>query len=155
MEIECPSCGAKFSVRTRSETGTGTQRKLNRLSKNKMNICEVLVDLPRTAYNDIPIVAGVTVKELQGLLYKKKIARWRRGDKKNSTGGWNYHQVQAELSLLLGNKIVTMTTPEEDNFTGQLFEAKPTPRYYMTNEQKLRFRQKIKPNGGKLNAQDR
>jgi hypothetical protein len=126
-EIQCPNCGHRFFIKTRAKLGQGTQRGklLTTLSKNKQNILNVLRGLsPRT----------LSVRELQKILYDQNIKRYTRKDRETPTGQWNYHLVQAELSILVGAGYVKMTKGSEERWDGQRFIARPVPKYYVEQQ---------------------
>jgi len=125
----CPICG--FQVETRAPIGKGTQavKDKKQLNRNEMSVGDIIVDSEKK----------LTVRQVQGILYDKGIKRQQRREKE-PTGQWNYQQVQTTLSNLLGMKLVTMTKARE--FLDDLgFGARPTPHYFMTPEQKERFKE--------------
>lgn len=142
MNVECPECGHNFHVQTRARMGQGTQKQLKTLNKNKMILCDIFIEYSQNK---------MSARAVQSVLYTpaKITKRWRRGDKDEPTGGWNYHHVQANLSLLVGNNIISMTGAE-DRFNGQEFRAQPVPKYWMTDNQQIRYTRVIKPSGGIL-----
>jgi len=129
--VICDRCGNEFEVETRAPIGEGTQaaKDLKKLNPNLLAIGRILFA------SDKPLV----VQEVQRLLYDKGIKRHDRGQK-IATGGWDRHEVQVDLSRLVGAELVTMTKAAEfvDDFG---HGAKPTPRYFMTPEQKERFKE--------------
>lgn len=135
--VKCPKCGHVF--RARARLGEGTRKKLLTLDTNKINLLEVLgehVDEPKT------------VREIQNVLYRKNVPRWRREDKEHATGGWNYHDIQWILSILVYNKLMTMSLDLKEGFDGQQFISEPkAPRYWMTEKQRTYFEEVRKNNG--------
>lgn len=129
MNVICPNCGFQHSVETRGKTGGGTRRALKTLNWNKRVLCEMLMFAKK----------DLTVREVQKLLYDKRLPRLKRGEK-DPSGGWNYHDVQANLSLLVGNDIISMNTVGEDSFDGQDYFVTPTPRYYVSAFQEEQYR---------------
>jgi hypothetical protein len=89
--------------------GAGTQQKIKRLNESKKVILTVLQE---------NIGKKLTVRDVQGKLTVKKL--WR-----------NYHQVQADLSLLVGNKYVQMSQDSAEVFDGQGWRSKPVPKYWV------------------------
>jgi len=138
MKIVCPSCGFKHNVRSRGKVYGGTRKEIKSINYNKQVLCRVLTYAKK----------DLTVREVQGVIYVQRIARLKRGEK-NPSGGWNYHQVQADLSLLVGNQIITMTSPGKESFNGQEYVISPIPKYYMTEHQKIQLL-KIKEKGWRL-----
>lgn len=137
--VRCPKNGSPCPIRTRAKIGEGTQSAKRRktLNQNQLAIGQILADLDRQ----------LTVRQVQGILYEKRIKRQQRREKIPS-GQWNYHNVQTDLSELRGLDVVTMTIAKEfyDEYG---FGARPIPRYYMTELQKERF-SKIKAGQGRL-----
>jgi len=123
----CPNCG--YNLPTRAKIGEGTQKAKDKekLNQNQIAIGQVLSESGRP----------LTVKQVQGILYKKGIKRHKRGEE-TPTGEWNYHLVQMDCSILLGLKLVSMTRAKEF-FDEYGFGARPIPHYSMTEEQKKRF----------------
>ncbi len=135
MRTLCPKCGHGFDVRERAPLGSGTQRKMKKMTVNKELLLEVLHD------TDEPL----TVQEVQKVLFKKGWKRWQRGDGKTPTGGWNYHHVQAELSLLVGNDCVCMLPAKELYDKGfEMYGSDPIPVYWLDEEQRQRYPELIK-----------
>jgi len=126
----CQNCG--YEVQTRAAMGEGTQRaKLKKsLTLNDSAIAQIIFESEKP----------LTVKQVQGILYKKEIRRQQRREKIPS-GPWNYHQVQIVLSTLLGLSIAAMSKTEEFWNKDQEPGATPTPRYFMTAEQTKRFQE--------------
>jgi len=135
---ECPRCRFKFPARAKIGEGTQLAKRKKKLNQNQLGISEIFLE------SDRPLLT----KEVQGILYKKGVKRHRRGEQA-PTGEWNYHLVQAEISILLGLNLVTMTRTKED-FDEYGFKARPIPRYYMTELEKERF-SKIKARQGRIN----
>ena len=127
---QCPKCG-HFLPSPRAPIGEGTQaaKDLKKLNPNLLAIGRILFD------SDKPLV----VQEVQRLLYDKGIKRHDRGQK-IATGGWDRHEVQVDLSRLVGAELTTMTRAEEfvDDYG---HGARPIPHYFMTLEQKERFKE--------------
>jgi hypothetical protein len=109
VQATCPRCGAQISVRARAPLGAGTQRKIKRLNESKKAILEVLQE---------NVGKKFTVREVQSKLAVKKAMR-------------NYHQVQADLSLLVGNNYVQMSQDSAEVFDGQRWHSKPVPKYWV------------------------
>jgi len=129
LMVTCPKCGLKFKFSARAKIGEGTRltRQKETLNQNQIAIGQILSESDRL----------LTVRQIQGILYKKGKKRRQRREKIPS-GQWNYHQVQVECSVLLGLKLATMTRTKE--FTDEHgFGAQPIPHYYMTTEQKEKF----------------
>lgn len=141
MKAKCPRCGHEFPVRSRRAVGEGDVRgeDLKRLNRNKINVGQVLSEIsPR----------GLTVREVQKILFDKEIRRWRRGDRDYPSGGWNYHNVQAELSLLVGAEILMMSSAEQYFHKGlQEHTTDRVPRYWMAGSQKDFFEDVVRRNG--------
>ena len=125
----CQNCG--YEVQTRAAMGEGTQRaKLKKsLTLNDLAIAQIIFESEKP----------LTVKQVQGILYKKEIKRQQRREKIPS-GSWNYHQVQIVLSMLLGAGLATMSKTTEfwdEHGPG----ATPTPRYFMEPKQAETFQE--------------
>lgn len=79
-----------------------------------------------------------TVREVQARLWKEQTGRFTRDDFKKAqvddlhkpSGSWNYHTVQAILSVLVGHGDVSMTSTREkfDDSQG-IHDAQPVPHY--------------------------
>lgn len=121
MKVECPKCHHIFEIVTRAKLGEGTQKGkfIKKINKNKQNILDIMTS------------EHLTTKQVQAKLYELKIKRLRRGDK-IPMGEWNYHQVQAELSLLVGAGLLKMSQESEDFWSvkEQKYKAKPIPKYW-------------------------
>lgn len=124
MRIICPRCGTEIFVKARAKVGEGTQKgaALKRLGPNHENILKCLTELGRKA----------TVREVQGWLFRNNIRRFARGDSTVASGQWNYHYVQAILSVLVGHGDIEMSAAKTgfDNRQG-LHDAKPVPVYWI------------------------
>jgi hypothetical protein len=95
--ITCPNCG--YEVPARAKLGQGTQKGKNmKMNENRQRIIEVLRESIRP----------LSVKQVQGRLVAKQV---RRVSKRGT--GWNYHVVQADLSILVGQGTVQMKRPHE------------------------------------------
>lgn len=114
MKVTCPDCGHVFNFQARAKMGKGTQRTV-KLNFNRVNIIRAVRTIRRPC----------TVREVQYWLHGNHITRKGR----KGMSGWNYHQVQADLSLLVGNGYLKMTTVPQEGFDEQGFKATPTPRY--------------------------
>lgn len=128
MRVNCPNCNHGFDIKTRARLGEGTQKgkTIKKINKNKQNILDIMTE------------EKMTVKQVQSKLYLLKIKRLRRGDVVPS-GEWNYHQVQAELSMLVGAGLLKMSQDSEQMWSQreQRYKAKPIPKYWkeIKNEQ--------------------
>ena len=120
--IECPKCGHGFPVRIRAQVGHGTQRKVE-LNENRRAILAILEAAGKR----------LTVRQVQRALYAQSVRRWQRGDTKEATGQWNYHQVQADLSLLVGNGHAEMSSASEF-FDLDGYGTRPVPLYWVKRE---------------------
>jgi len=130
---QCPNCGYVLpSPRAPIGEGTRAAERKKKLNQNELAIGKILCE------SEQPL----TVKQVQGILYEKGIKRQRRREKTPS-GGWNYQQVQVTLSMLLGTKAktISMTKSREYVDEDQYRHANPIPHYYMTPEQKERFKE--------------
>jgi hypothetical protein len=109
--------------------GAGTRRGkyLTKLNKNKQNILNIL-----KGFAPQPL----SVREIQKILYDQNIKRYTRKDRETPTGQWNYHLVQVELSLLVGNGMVKMTKGSQETWDekAQRFIARPVPKYYVEKQ---------------------
>ena len=112
--IPCPQCG--YEVPTRAALGQGTTRgKSMQLNANRKAILHILQE---------------SMKPLSVSDVHKKLVyyRIRRISKKGTD--WNYHTVQADMSLLLGAGLIEMYSnkPETwDNMEG--FQTNGIPTY--------------------------
>lgn len=95
--VKCPCCG--YDVPCRAKLGQGTQRgKDMKMNENRQHILDCLAIANRP----------LDVREVQKMLVNRHIRRIsRRG------AGWNYHTVQADLSILIAMKKVEMVKPHE------------------------------------------
>lgn len=132
MRTVCPQCGHTFDVQTRAPLGEGTQKgkSIGAIGPNKKAIIQVLRQ---------QLGQKFTVRQVQSALYNMGIKRWRRGDGDKPTGEWNYHHVQAELSLLVGKGLVKMTQDSEEYWDGkeQRYKARPVPKYWVDSAQQI------------------
>ena len=127
MSVICPECGHKF--RGRAPVGTGTRKKIRRLSNNKRMLLDLAIEHGEPK----------TVREFQSRLFQVKMGnRWVRGDKDKPTGRWNYHHVQAELSILVGNDLLCMSRAQ-DSFDGDMYVSDPTPVYWIDDHQITKY----------------
>ena len=129
--VTCAHCGHEFEVETRAPIGQGTQAVKDKktLNRNEMSVGHIL------SVSD----KNLTVRQVQAILYQNGVKRQQRREKEPS-GQWNYQQVQATLSNLVGMKLITMTRTKE--FLDDLgFGARPIPHYFMTPEQKEKFKE--------------
>jgi len=75
-----------------------------------------------------------TVREIQKELHRNKIWRAKKG------GGlkkWNYHDVQAQLSRLVGAEclvIINDPVPEIENQETKEYNTKPRPKYWINED---------------------
>jgi len=142
MIVKCQRCGAESEVETRAVIGEGTRKgkDIKKLSRNKITILEIFAQQRNLRF---------AVREIQSKLYAKGIKRWRRGDREQPSGEWNYHLVQAELSLLVGAGLITMTQDSKEYWDNkeQRDRARPIPRYCMTDSQEERFREILLQDG--------
>jgi hypothetical protein len=132
MNVVCPKCGHPFDVQTRASQGQGTQRgkSIGKLNPNKKAILQILQQQMGQKF---------TVRQVQGTLYSMGVKRWRTGDGDRSTGEWNYHHVQVDLSLLVGKGLVKMTQDSEEYWDTkeQRHKARPIPRYWVDSAQQV------------------
>lgn len=148
MKIECPECGFTWNEQTRAKICSGSRagKRLRKLNKNKILLCDTLFGINKSK--------PLNVNDIQNTIYANDpiAGRWQKNDVIIPTGDWNYHHLQAELSLVVGAGIITMGTNvvERFNIDSQMYEADPVPRYWMDDEQKIRYSTVIKPNGGKI-----
>jgi hypothetical protein len=92
----CPQCGAVIYI-TRSKLGSGDKRgKGLKLSQNRNMILE-------------------TIKELGGPCSVFDVLSALKGKKRNSYKGnnWDYHNVQVDMSLLLGGEYIKVLEHDE------------------------------------------
>lgn len=93
----CPNCGA--DVPTRAMLGEGTRRgKETKVNANRKHILKQLNS----------VIRPLTVQDVLIMLNDKRLPRTSRHG-----AGWNYHTVQADLSILLGGGFVAMVKPHE------------------------------------------
>jgi len=90
----------------------------------------------------------MTVTQFSSELFAIHAGRWVHGDKDRTTGKWNHHNIQADLSCLVGADILCMVegSVERWNDTLQKFEAQPVPKYFMDWLQRVRW-ESIKDTG--------
>jgi len=118
-KIKCPRCGFHFDVRTRAEIGQGTQIKRG-WNENRREIFLALCDVRR------PLTVDGVLKQLRA----RNVLRVQRDDKEGPTGQWDYHNVQADLSLMVGNKMIQMSTGTE-TFDEDGATVRPAPKYWV------------------------
>jgi len=126
MKVNCPQCGHSFYVQTRAPLGEGSQKgkTLKKINPNKKAILQILQEQPRLKF---------TVRQVQGSLYGMKIKRWKRGDREQPSGEWNYHHVQVDLSLLVGKGLIKMNQDSEEYWDNkdQAYETRRVPKYWV------------------------
>jgi hypothetical protein len=119
QKMKCPHCGT--DVKARQEIGMGTRRGLNcKLNENRKFMLSLFT----------PITKLSTLQ----VLNKIQNSGVRRITKRGA--GWNYHTVQADLSLLVGGKHLEMTRPTE-SFTEEGYETTPVPLYSLNLNKKI------------------
>lgn len=93
----CPHCGGEVEVPTRAKMGSGTVRaKGMKLNINRKAILDAMKEHGKP----------MSVRDVQAFLVNRNIRRISgRG------AGWNYHTVQADLSILVGMELVAMNRP--------------------------------------------
>lgn len=129
----CPFCGHEVSGKAKLGTGTRKAMGMKRLGPNKMAILNEL------------ILAGkhLNVRQLQKILFDKRVQRIHRN---GSVGGFNYHEVQADLSMLVGAGLVDMTKAKEEwDDEAQEYVADPVPVYIVKDMERAKD---IIANGG-------
>jgi len=128
---QCPNCGYVLpSPRAPIGEGTRAAERKKTLNLNELVIGKILCE------NEQPL----PVRPIQGILFEKGVKRQRRREKVPG-GSWNYHTVQIVLSMLLGAKLISATRSKEFVDEDQYRHANPIPRYFMTPEQKERFKE--------------
>lgn len=129
--MKCWYCGRENRARAPLGSGTLAAERKKKLNQNELAIGQILCDREQQ----------LTVRQVQGVLYAQGVKRQRRREK-ISGGGWNYHQVQIVLSMLLGTKpkTISATKTKEIIDEDQYRYAVPILRYFMTPEQKERFK---------------
>lgn len=158
--VICPHCGGEILVpvetSNRQPVGSGTRRgqKLKRLNLNHLNVLNALILLGRPA----------SVRSVQSQLWKDQVGRFTRDDFKagrgfgiaknpefpmdlktpiqiKPSGAWNYHTVQAILSVLVGHGDVSMTSAREKfDETQGVHDVQPVPHYEINPEAAERTR---------------
>lgn len=152
MQVKCPHCGGIVNVVTRAPVGSGTRlgEKLKELNGNHLNVINALKKIGRPA----------TVRGVQKRLYEDGIRRFTRQDFGGSvgictpkdvdyqtglwggplagqmivrpSGQWNYHYVQAILSILVGHGDVEMSAASTSFDRRQgMHDSKPVPTYWV------------------------
>ena len=138
--VSCPKCGHEFQVKTRAKLGEGTQRckSMKRLNKNHM----MLLTISRNRGEPM------TVTQFSSALFAIHAGRWVRGDKDRHTGKWNHHNIQADLSCLVGADMLCMVEGSVERWNDSLgkYEARPVPKYFMDWLQRQRW-ETISKNG--------
>jgi hypothetical protein len=113
--MQCPKCGHEF--KGKASLGEGTRRGADaKISKNRENILEIFRIMNKP----------LSVRDVQMELVKRKMTRIsQRG------AGWNYHTVQADMSILLGGKKLRMLKPHEKQMWSEEegFTTKGIPLY--------------------------
>jgi hypothetical protein len=131
MKAVCPDCGRVFDVQTRAEMNSGTQTRLKRIDDNKLAILELLA----RAREPLTAIKAATHLNSAGVKMKKRITK--EGKTTTGTFYWGQHDVQMNLSLLVGNDLATAIGPSEYKFE-DVFFADPAPVYYLDEAQKLK-----------------
>ena len=126
----CPNCGVQVEARAPIGEGTRAAEQKKRLNLNELAVGQILCDSQQP----------LTVRQVQGVLYKQGIKRQRRREKVPG-GAWNYHMVQIALSMLLGAKLISATRSKEFVDEDQYRHAKPIPRYFMDDSQREAFKE--------------
>lgn len=120
MNVECPNCKHCFEVKTRAEFGKGTQKgKHTKLNRNRVIIMKVIKDSNKKLSS-------------QDVLTKIKLQNFIRISKKGT--GWNYHTIQADLSILVGGSYLQMNTNGSNQYNSESgeFESEILPTYELT-----------------------
>jgi len=124
----CPHCGEEVEMETRAPLGAGTQRgkKLRQLSPNHVAILQILAGGP------------MTVRKVQQILFARGIERVSKTGAK-----FNYHTVQADLSILLGVGLLRMIKKGDELFDTDTssFIVSPAPQYYIPDEEVSRAKE--------------
>lgn len=117
--VICPHCG--LEIEARAKLGKGTQRgKDMKLNANRNLILAIFKKLNRP----------LTIREIQRVLMDTSI---KRESKRNV--GWNYHTIQADVSILLGGNYLKMDNCEEkldDEGFYAINNQGKVPRYKLT-----------------------
>lgn len=129
-ETLCPKCGALIETPgNKSAMGKGTisMRRAKRLSKNDLAILKLLINREVVKYPP-------TVREIQRFLINMEIP------KKSKVGmivkGWNYHDIQATLSRLVGAEVVILSNDPKvwlANSETMSWAMDKKPRYWVRN----------------------
>lgn len=94
MMFRCPHCGEEIDIPSRAPLGTGTRRGREiAINANRRAILDAMSSIGKPA----------TVKDVQRKLMDLGVMRVS-----NRGVGWNYHAVQADMSLLLGGGHIRM-----------------------------------------------
>ena len=92
---------------------------------------------------EIAIEAGepMHVAQFSSKLFKGHNARYVRGDKDRATGKWNAHNIQADLSLLVGADMLCMSPGSVNRWDDTLkkYVARPIPKYFPDWLQRVRW----------------
>lgn len=92
----CPHCGAE--IKTRANLGQGTRKgKTMQVNENRQQILDMFWDSQ-----------PLSVRDVQARLVAKQMRRLSRRHT-----GWNYHTVQADLSILLAMGKLAMIRPHQ------------------------------------------
>lgn len=111
MSKSCPKCGYEIDERANFGEGSKRGRNLKKLCSNKQAILRLLLETEKP----------LTVKEVQRTLYNSGVKRKMHGGEVL----WNYHLVQAELSLLVGAGLVKMSKPDIEEDEDGVIHTKP------------------------------
>jgi hypothetical protein len=123
--VVCPKCGHTFNARCRAPVGKGTQRKIASLSRNEIQLLDTVIKNPFK-----------TVQEIRNVLKSRNLL-YQMGKKWNGKPiekFWDRHEVQARLSLLVGNGFMSMTEAHKEffDYAKSQFRVDPVPRYFLT-----------------------
>ena len=129
----------------KAKIGEGTQSAKNakRININKMYLIKL--------YLNKHITNPSTVRDIQKVLVEKEIPRLTRDGKHKK---WNYHEIQADLSMLVGCGLMKITEPiETEIFSNEEkeFRVDKTPHYWIKDRE---FAEKVVKLGGLLRKKD-
>lgn len=126
--IECPECGHKYYQRMRRKAGEGTDPELapiKTLNSNHVQILELLSKIEKK----------ITNRDLHETYLKE------REYKAKKNRNWQYHDVQTNMSNLVGNGFVSSVTSSDEFYDHEESEFKtvPAPQYFVNYYQKIMF----------------
>jgi len=138
-EVTCPNCGAEITTKSKMGEGTQSAKKAKRININKINLLKLFLERK--------ITYPVNIYEISKLLFQNEIKRKRKDGYQK---GWNYHDIQADMSMLVGLGLVKLSNKPQVWLADPEYmewEVDQKPRYWIVDRIRA---QKIVDNGGRI-----